>query len=233
MVEGVQDDLVCLFDVDDTLVDNDAFELDLHAFITAEAGSECAERYFALFEQIRSEVGYADFIGALQGYRVEFPTQPQLLELSSYLMDYPFANRLYPGALDAIAAVRAQPGARAVILSDGDVIYQPRKIRRAGLLGAVSDAVLVYVHKEEMLEDVERRYPAERYVVIDDKLRLLDAIKQIWGERVVTVFVRQGKHANNAAETDPYRPADHTLRSIGSFADLVSDLANGAGEDPA
>lgn len=209
--------VVVLFDVDDTLLDNDGFERDLRAFITAEAGTDAAARYFDAFEELRAELGYADFIGAFQRYRLADQTQPHLLELSSFMMDYPFSGSLFSGAVSAVDAVRQTHGAVPVILSDGDAVFQPRKIRRAGLFGAVGGRVLVYVHKETMLDDVERRYPADRYVMLDDKLRLLTDVKRSWGPRVATVFVRQGRHARNADEIEGLPDPDHTLEAIGAF----------------
>ena len=210
-------DVVFLFDVDNTLLDNDRVTTDLRAHLAREVGEERQRRYWAIFEELRGELGYADYLGALQRYRVEHPRDPHLLTVSRYLLDYPFANRLYPGSLDAIEHVR--PWGRPVILSDGDVVFQPRKVERAGLMEAMRGEVLIYVHKERELDDVEARYPARHYVMIDDKLRLLTAIKSVWGTRVTTVFPRQGHYALDLEILAANPPADVTIERIG---DLVS-----------
>jgi len=204
--------VIFLLDVDNTLLDNDAVQDDLSAHLTREFGSAKRDRYWAIFEALRVELGYADYLGALQRYRFETPDDPHLLRLSSFLVDYPFAARLYPGALAAIAHCRrAGP---VVILSDGDVVFQPRKIERSGLWEAVEGRVLIYVHKEQMLDAVARRYPAEHYVMLDDKLRILAAMKRIWATRLTTVFVRQGHYALDPRQTAGYPPADIQLDRI-------------------
>ena len=209
-------DVVFLFDVDNTLLDNDAAQRDYHATLVRESGSEAADHYWAIFEALRSELGYADYLGALQRYRLEHRHDPRLLLISSFLLDYPFADRLYPGALDVLA--RFGRLGLAVILSDGDVVFQPRKVERSGIRRAVEDRVLIYIHKEQELDDVERFYPADHYVLIDDKLRILSAVKQIWGPRVTTVFPRQGRYALDPTILATYPPADV---SIGGIADLL------------
>jgi len=205
---------VFLFDVDNTLLDNDAVQDDLSAHLEREVGLANRDRYWEIFEQLRLQLGYADYLGALQRYRLEHLDDLQLLRISLFLLDYPFASRLYPGALDALA--RCAAFGPTVILSDGDVVFQPRKVQRAGLWDAVEGRVLIYLHKEQMLADVERRYPAAHYVMIDDKLRILAAMKQSWGERLTTVFVRQGHYALDARElASP--AADHTIGGIGEL----------------
>src|ERR1700724_2895601 len=183
-------DLVFLFDVDDTLLDNDRVEADLAAHLAEAYGAEAGNRYWDIFEKLRQELGYADYLGALQRFRLEMMNDPRGLGMSSWLVDYPFAARLYAGALNAIKHVR-QWGP-AVILSDGDAVFQPRKVERSGLWAAFEDCVLIYVHKERELADVERFYPARRYVMVDDKLRVLGEVKKVWGERVTTIFLRHG-----------------------------------------
>ncbi len=210
-------DTVFLFDVDNTLLDNDAVRADLHEHLGREFGSEACDRYWALFEELRAELGYADYLGALQRYRREAMTEPRLLLMSSYLVDYPFAERLYPDALTAL--IHARRFGPTAILSDGDVVFQPRKVQRSGLWGAVDGRVLIYIHKEQMLADVERRYPARRYVMIDDKLRILAAMKQSWGERLTTVFVRQGHYALDPKNVAAYPAADVTLDRISHLID--------------
>jgi FMN phosphatase YigB (HAD superfamily) len=211
---------VFLFDVDNTLLDNDRIIADLRRYLDREVGADPAEQYFEFFEELRRELGYADYLGALQRYRIRNPRDPHLLAVSSFLVNYPFANRLFPGSLDAIEHVAAF-GA-AVILSDGDVVFQPRKVERSGLFDAVEKRVLIYIHKEQELDDVERRHPAEHYVLVDDKVRILTAVKQHWGKRVTTVFPRQGHYAH-AADVTSYPRPDITIERI---ADLVGyDLA--------
>ena len=209
-------DVVYLVDVDNTLLDNDAVIEDLKAHLVAAFGDECEQRYWTIFEQLRRELGYADYLGALQRYRVERPRDPHLLEMSLYLLEYPFANRVYPRAFDLIRMLRAR--APLVILSDGDVVFQPRKIQRSGLWDAVGGDVLIYIHKEQMLDDVEQRYPAKRYVMIDDKLRILAAMKAVWRDRLTTVFVRQGHYAHDPAHLAGYPAADVTVDRIGDVA---------------
>lgn len=210
-------DVVYLLDVDNTLLDNDAVIEDLRKHFANAFGAEREHRYWEIFEDLRRELGYADYLGALQRYRVERPREPRLLQISLYLLHYPFADRLYPRALEVVAHLRRS--GPVVVLSDGDVVFQPRKVERSGLWQAVDGEVLIYVHKEQMLDDVERRYPARRYVMIDDKLRILTAIKAVWGDRVTTVFVRQGHYAHDPAQVTPYPAADRTVDTI---ADLLS-----------
>jgi FMN phosphatase YigB (HAD superfamily) len=207
---------VFLFDVDNTLLDNDAVQADLSVHLEREFGRASRDRYWALFQQLREELGYADYLGALQRYRLENLDDPQLLQVSSFLVDYPFAGRLYPGALAALAHCGRL--GQTVILSDGDVVFQPRKVQRSGLWDAVSGRVLIYLHKEQMLDAVERRYPAGHYVMIDDKLRILTAMKRVWGARLTTVFARQGHYALDPRELAAYPGADRTLERIGGLA---------------
>jgi len=206
------DDIVFLFDVDNTLLDNDGVQHDLSNYLTESFGRATEQRYWAIFEQLRGELGYADYLGALQRYRLEDMHDPRLLRMSSWLADYDFTSRLYPGALDAVQHVR-QWG-RPVILSDGDVVFQPRKIECSGLWKAFKGDVLIYVHKERELDDVERWYPGRRYVLIDDKLRILAAVKHVWGDRVRTVFPKQGRYANDPKAVADYPPADIAIDSI-------------------
>jgi FMN phosphatase YigB (HAD superfamily) len=214
-----------LFDVDNTLLDNDRVTNDLRRFLVREMGDQRAEQYFQIFERLRAELGYSDYLGALQQYRMAHPHDPRLLALSSFLVNYPFANRLYPGSLDAIDHL-ARFG-RTVILSDGDVVFQPRKVERAGLFDAVEGRVLIYVHKEDELRDVERRFPADHYVLIDDKIRILTAVKKVWGTRLTTVFPRQGHYAH-AADVASYPAPDLTIERIGELVDYdASALAAG------
>jgi FMN phosphatase YigB (HAD superfamily) len=212
--------VVYLLDVDNTLLDNDRITVDMRRFLEVEVGPEKTRRYWEIFEDLRNELGYADYLGALQRYRLEDPRDPRVLHLSSYLIDYPFANRLYPESLDVIDYLKNS--GPAVILSDGDVVFQPRKVERSGLWSAVDGNVLIYVHKEHELDDVEARYPAEHYVIVDDKLRVLAALKKIWGERVTTVFPRQGHYAHDPAVIAAYPPADVTVERIGDLLRVPS-----------
>jgi FMN phosphatase YigB (HAD superfamily) len=208
-------DLVFLFDVDNTLLDNDRVTLDLKRHLEKEVGPERQQCYWEFFEQLRSELGYADYLGALQRYRLAYPRDPGLLTVSHFLVNYPFATRLYPDSLDVIEHVK-QWG-KAVILSDGDVVFQPLKIERSGIYESVEGNVLIYIHKEQELDDVEKRFPAAHYVLIDDKLRILTAIKKIWGNRVTTVFPRQGHYANDTKAIAEFPPADITIARIGEL----------------
>jgi hypothetical protein len=207
------------------LLDNDRITTDLRRFLEREVGADRARRYFELFEELRNELGYADYLGTLQRYRSEHPRDPNVLHLSPYLIDYPFANRLYPESLDVIDLLRTL--GPVVILSDGDVVFQPRKIDRSGLWSAVEGNVLIYVHKEHELDDVEARFPARRYVLVDDKLRILDAIKRVWGERVTTIFPRQGHYAYDPRVLADYPPADVTVERVGDILRLERDLLSG------
>jgi hypothetical protein len=207
---------VFLFDVDNTLLDNDKVTVDLKEHLEREVGHERQQRYWAIFERLRAELGYVDYLGALQRYRVEYPRDPHLLTVSSFLLNYPFADRLFPRALDVVGHMgRWGP---SVILSDGDVVFQPWKVERSGLTRVVDGRVLIYIHKERELDDVEARYPSNRYVLIDDKLRILAAVKKVWGSRVTTVFVRQGHYALDAGALAGLPDADMT---IGRIADLL------------
>jgi hypothetical protein len=208
--------VVFLFDVDNTLLDNDRVSADLRRYLRNEVGPGRAEQYFEIFETLRTELGYSDYLGALQRYRLVHPRDPHLLAVSSFLVNYPFANRLFPGSLDAVE--HAARFGETVILSDGDVVFQPRKVERSGLFDAVEKRVLIYIHKEHELDDVERRYPADHYVLVDDKIRILTAVKKIWGERLTTVFPRQGHYAL-APEVATFPPPDITLARIGDFCD--------------
>ena len=207
--------VVFLLDVDNTLLDNDLIEQDLKRYLDQEVGRESCDRYWTIFEQLRSELGYADYLGALQQYRLTSLHDPRLLMVSSFLVDYPFVDRLYSGSLDVIAHLR-QWGP-TVILSDGDVVFQPRKVQRSGLWDAVEGRVLIYIHKEQMLDDVQQRYPARRYVMADDKLHILAAMKKVWGDRLTTVFPRQGHYARNPQIIAGNPPADIQIERIGDL----------------
>jgi len=209
--------LVVLVDCDNTVLDNDRVEADLRAHLEREFGAENSDRYWRIFEDLRAEVGYADYLGALQRYRLGVASDPCLLMMSSFLVDYPFADRLYPRALDALRHLATW--GTTVILSDGDVVFQPRKIQRSGLWDAVEGRVLIYIHKERVLDDVAQRYPARHYVMVDDKLRILAAMKRTWGERLTTIFPRQGHYALDPKNALAYPPADLTVEHIGDLVE--------------
>ena len=215
-------DTVFLFDVDNTLLDNDGIVADLRAHLEREFGAACASNYWTHFEALRSELGYADYLGALQRYRLDTghgqDADPRLLQMSSFLIDYPFASRLYPQALDVIDRLNAF--GLTVILSDGDVVFQPRKVQRSGLWDAVGGRVLIYIHKEKMLDAVQRHYPARHYVMVDDKLRILAAMKTVMADRLTTVFPRQGHYALDPALVAACPAADLSVEHIGDLLDV-------------
>jgi FMN phosphatase YigB (HAD superfamily) len=212
--------IVFLVDVDNTLLDNDHIQDDIRAYLAKEFGLACRDRYWAILEDLFVALGYRDYLGALQRYRVEHPQDMDLLSMSSFLIDYPFANRLYPGALDLLARLRGW--GPTVLLTDGDVVFQPRKVERSGLSEAVDSQVLIYIHKELALDDVRVRYPASHYVLVDDKPRILAAVKDAWGNRVTTVFPRQGQYAHDAKALASFARPDVTVDRIGDL--LAYDL---------
>jgi len=209
--------VVFLFDVDNTLLDNDRVIVDLAKYLRREVGARRARCYWTIFEQLRTRLGYADYLGALQHYRSEYPHDLGLLAVSRFLINYPFADRLFPHALDVIRRVASR--GTAVLLSDGDVVFQPRKVDCSGLASAVQGKVLIYVHKERELVDVAARYPAMHYILVDDKLRILTAVKRTWGPRVTTVFVRQGHYARDLKTLSVQPPADVSIERIGDLLD--------------
>ena len=217
--------VVFLFDVDNTLLDNDRVAADLREYLTQEVGRGRQEQYWRIFEELRSELGYADYLGALQRYRVQHPREPRLLAISSYLVNYPFADRLYPGALDALKHVGGF--GPTVILSEGDVVFQPLKVERSGISAAVEGRVLIYIHKEAELDDVERRHPAAHYVLVDDKVRILAAVKERWGDRLTTVFPRQGHYAH-APDVARHPAPDVTIDRIAELASYDAPTLVGA-----
>jgi FMN phosphatase YigB (HAD superfamily) len=214
------DDLVFLLDCDNTLIDNDVVQDDLREHLAREFGLPSRDRYWAIFEELRNELGYADYLGALQRYRLADLSDARLLWMSSFLLDYPFASRLYPAALDVIRHLGSL--GTTVILSDGDVVFQPRKVQRSGLWAAVDGRVLIYIHKERMLDAVAALYPARHYVMVDDKVRILAVVKKLWGDRVTTVFPRQGHYAHDPSTLTAYPAADLTVERIGEL--MTCDL---------
>lgn len=209
--------IVFLVDVDNTLLDNDSVQENLKDHLERTYGPDARARYWRILEDLFSELGYRDYLGALQRYRVEHPLEVELLSMSDYLIDYPFESRLFPSAINVLK--RLEGLGPTVILSDGDVVFQPRKVERAGISAAVDGRVLIYIHKEKALDDVERRFPAEHYVLVDDKPYILAATKRFWRDRVTTVFVRQGSYAHDAQAVGAFPPADVAIEHIG---DLLS-----------
>ncbi len=227
MTTGAAGDVVFMFDVDDTLLDNDRVEADLHQYLETQFGDGVSTRYFEIFEDVRAETGYADYLGALQRYRLEDLHDPRVLQVSCWLLDYPFAERLYPGALEVVA--RMSRLGTVAVLSDGDAVFQPRKVERSGLWRAFGGNVLIYVHKEQELGHVERLLPARRYVAVDDKVRILAALKGHWGDRVITVLPRQGHYANDPATMTALPRPDLVIEHIG---DMLDDAALAHLTDP-
>jgi FMN phosphatase YigB (HAD superfamily) len=213
-------DTVFLLDVDDTLLDNDRFGADLGKRLEADFGVEARKRYWGIFEALRAKVGFADYLGSLQVFRDGLDDDPRLLGMSDFLLEYQFSNLLYPQALQAIGHLRTL--GRPVILSDGDVVFQPRKIKHAGIWGAVDGAVLIYIHKEKVLDHVQRRYPASHYVVVDDKPNLLAAMKSQLKERLTSVFVRQGHYALAPGSNSVQPPPDRVIERIGEILNFQS-----------
>jgi FMN phosphatase YigB (HAD superfamily) len=209
------EDVVFLVDVDNTLLDNGAIVADLRRQLRDIHGPEGERRFWEIFEEMFQAPGFADYFGAINRYGLEQTRDPRLFQVARFLLHYPFPDRVYPGAFDALAALRTR--GPVVIVSDGDVVYQPYKIERSGLWDAVGGNVLVYIHKEQMLDDIERRYPARRYVMVEDKIFLLAAMKAIWKERLTTVFVRQGHYAHDTALVNASPAADVTIDSIGDL----------------
>jgi FMN phosphatase YigB (HAD superfamily) len=209
--------IVFLVDVDNTLLDNDAIQRDLKDHLECSFGVAARERYWKILENLFRRLGYRDYLGALQRYRVEHPREVELLSMSSFLIDYPFADRLFPGALAVLKHLCSL--GPTVVLSDGDVVFQPRKVERAGIADAVDGRVLIYIHKEKALDDVERRFPAEHYVLVDDKRPILAAVKQFWGARATTVFARQGSYAHDPKLAGVVPPADVTIERIADLLD--------------
>ena len=219
-------DTVFLFDVDNTLLDNDRIQADLGEHLAGNYGIEVRDRFWMIFEQLRAELGYADYLGALERYRLEAMHHPKVLRIANWLVDYPFQKRLYPNAIEVVKA--AQSAGVIAILSDGDAVFQPRKVEKSGLWPVFGDNVLIYVHKELELADVETHFPARRYILVDDKLRILNAVKRCWGDRVITVFPRQGHYAADAQTLSEFPPADITIEHIGDLLDLdLAALVNG------
>lgn len=212
------DSLVFLLDVDNTLLDNDRFGADLGRRLEQAFGAQARQRYWEIFEELRERVGFADYLGSLQALRTGLDDDPHLLQMSEYLLEYPFEDLLFPQALSVIDHLRGF--GRPVVLSDGDVVFQPRKVRHAGIWDAVNGAVLIYVHKERALDHVRQRYPASHYVMIDDKPNLLAKMKSMLGDKLTTLFVRQGHYALAAESNGVQPPPDRVIERIGDLTNL-------------
>lgn len=222
-------DVAFLIDVDNTLLDTDRVTIDLGGRLEELIGHDRQQQYWSFFKQLRDELGYADYLGALQRYRIEHPHDPHFLTMSHFLLNYPFADRLFPDALTVVG--RMKQFGPVVLVSDGDAVFQPHKIERAGLFDAVDGRVLIYLHKEQELGDIETRYPAVHYVLVDDKLRILSAVKRVWGQRVTTVFLQQGHYAKDMKARDAYPAADVSVERISDL--LQYDLDEITGAQPA
>jgi FMN phosphatase YigB (HAD superfamily) len=216
-------EVVFLLDVDNTLLDNDRFGADLGARLEEAFGADQRDRYWAILAALREELSYVDYLAALEKFRAGLDDDPDLLQMSSFMLEYPFADRLYPRAVEAIAHLRTL--GLPVILSDGDVVFQPRKIQRSGIWNAVQGRVLIYLHKERALDAVQRRHPAQHYVMVDDKAQILAAMKRVLRERVTTVFVHQGHYAAQSLNTVIDPPPDLAIERIGDLVDYdLSDF---------
>ena len=206
-----------LVDVDNTLLDNDGIRADFEAHLLSAYGEAAREAYWTIQERRFAELGFRDYLGAVEEWWTDARRDPALLAFSEFILEYPYAERLYPDALDVVAWLRrAGP---VVALTDGDAVFQARKVSRSGVAAAV-DAVLIYLHKEDELDDVERRHPARHYVLVDDKLRILAAVKEHWRERVTTVLPLQGQFANDADVVASYPAADVTIAAIAELLDV-------------
>ena len=201
-----------LLDVDNTLINNDKVKTDLEERVVRYAGPDTAPVFWQVYEQVRRELDYVDLPLTLNRFRAESPEVERFAELSAAVLFYPFEECLYPRTLEVIEHLR-EIGTVAIV-SDGDPVFQPAKIARAGLAAAVDDRVLIYVHKEQQLDDVRRRIPAGRYVIVDDKPNILVAVKRELGDRAVAIHVRQGRYARETGEW-------HADIEIDSIADLM------------
>lgn len=221
------DSVICLLDFDNTLIDNDRIVADLLSYLQHEVGDTCRRRYWEIFEELRAKFDYTDYLGALQRFRDEHPHDPHLVSLSLFLLNYRFDKVLFPDTLRVVEHVNKW--SRPVILADGDVLLQSHKLARSGVYDAVEKRVLICIHKENELDMVLERYPADHYVMVDDKLRILTAMKEKWGDRLTTVFPRQGHYALDPDILGKYPAADVTIESVGELLqhDLMS-LTNSA-----
>jgi len=213
--------VVFMLDVDNTLLDNDRFAADLAQRLDDDFGKPERERYWSIYAEERARLGYADYLGALQAFRTGADDAPALLLMSQFILDYPFHERVYPRALAALQHLR-RLGTTAII-TDGDVVFQPRKVQRSGLWDSVEARVLITLRKERRIELIEQRFPAAHYVMIDDKPRLLSAMKQILAHRLTTVFVRQGHYATESEGKHVDCAPDLSIKRIGDLCEFSMD----------
>lgn len=213
-------DIVFLLDVDNTLFDNDRFSHDLDARLLRDFGADGRKRYRQHYQALRDAVGYADYLGAVQRLRADFDDDPDLLQLAAFILDYPFAEGLYPGALDAVAHLHLH--GMPAILSDGDIVLQPRKIQRSGLWQAVAGQVAITLHKQHETQDVQQRWPAGHYVMIEDKPLLLAQMKKLMGAQLTTVFIQQGHYAVEQGLSPGDPAADIVLARISDLRSLTA-----------
>lgn len=220
---NTESELIFLLDVDNTLLDTDCMLCQFRELLLSEFGMENSEQYWRILEAQRKKLGYVDYLGALQQYRLSHFDDSTVMKIPSFLLDYPFKKRLFNHTLAVLKHL--QTFGPTVILSDGDVVLQPRKIIRSGLWDAVDGQVLIYIHKEQMLNMVKRKYPAKHYVMIDDKLSILTTMKALWGPKLTTIFPRQGHYAHDIKHTLPYPTPDITIECIGDLLDYDFPLA--------
>ncbi|MFN2465530.1 MAG: HAD family hydrolase [Candidatus Dormibacteria bacterium] len=209
--------LVFLIDIDNTLIDNDRVKADMEAQIRQLAGPSGSEDFWNLYEEVREELDYVDLPITLARFRAQRPDVRKFPQISAMLLGYPFEDALYPEALHVVEHLKRM--GKVVVLSDGDPVFQPAKIARIGMADAVDSNVLIYAHKEQHLDEVTDLYPAEHYVVIDDKPGVLGRMKARLGPRVTTVQVRQGKYASVGAE-EPGPAPDRTFAGIAGCLQL-------------
>lgn len=210
-----------LFDVDNTLLDNDRVRAELAETIERIVGPERGEAFWESYEQVRRDRDYVDYPNTIARFGRAFPDEVGYPDVADAILGYPYRAAVFPGAHDVLR--QAQRVGPVAILTDGDPVYQPAKVARAGLTEAIDGPVLVFDHKEQHLAEVERRVPAERYVMVDDKPRILAAMSDRLGERMSTLHVCQGRYAH-AAEHDEFPDADRTVDAIAELLDV--DLAS-------
>ncbi len=211
-------DMVFLFDVDNTLLDHDRVKQDLGALLDSRIFDGASEHYWSAYEAIRAETGQADFLASFQRCWIDSECNPHWLPAADLMLDYPYSDRLYPGALHVLEHVSRF--AMVAIVSDGDAVLQPRKIRRAGLWQAVDGRVLIYQNKQQRLADIAHRFPAQHYVMIDDKPDVLVHMKSAWSSRLTTVFPRQGHYAHDQEHRHDQPEPDISIDHIGDMLKL-------------
>jgi len=219
--DAALDPVFFLVDVDNTLFDNDRFAVELSAHLEKSFNVAERERYWSLHKKRWAEFGISDYLGTMQQFRQGLQNDPSLLQMSSFLLDFPFGDLLYPHALEVVKHMRSLGPASA--LSDGDMVFQPRKLQHSGIFDAFHGNALIYEHKQHELDLLQQRFPAQRYVMIDDKPNILADMKKVLGDRLTTVFVRQGRYAADASPE---------LRSAPDMKiDAIADLLRYTRED--